>query len=47
MVSADYNMFKLIPFADVRMYLALAFLAIGVLTGIIGSSISLRKNLKA
>ena len=47
MVSADYNMFKLIPFADVRMYLALAFLAIGVLTGLIGSSISLRKNLKA
>ena len=47
MVTTDYNMFSLIPFADVRTYLALAFVGIGVLTGIVGSSISLRKNLRA
>ena len=47
MVTTDYNMFTLIPFADVSGYLALAFIGIGVLTGVIGSSISLRKNLKA
>jgi len=44
---SDINMLSLISFGDVRGYLAVGFLAIGVLTGIIGSCISLRKHLKA
>lgn len=47
MVMTDYNMFKLVPFGDVQAVLALAFIGIGVFAGILGSSISLRKNLKA
>ncbi len=47
MISSDYRMFSLIPFSDIRGYMLLSFVGIGVLTGIIGSSISLRKNLKA
>ena len=45
--SSEYEMFKIIPFAEVRGWMFLIFAGIGVLTGIIGSSISLRKNLKA
>ena len=47
MVSTEYKMFTLIPFGELGGYLALAFIGIGVLTGIIGSSISLNKHLKA
>ncbi len=47
MVMTDYSMFKLVPFGEVQAVLALAFIGIGVFAGILGSSISLRKNLKA
>lgn len=47
MVATDYGMFKIIPFSEFQPWLLLAFAGIGVLTGVIGSSISLRKNLKA
>lgn len=47
MVVSDYGMFTIIPFADVQNWLLLIFVGIGVLTGVIGSSISLHKNLKA
>ena len=47
MVAADYSMITIIPFADLSNWLLLIFIGIGVLTGIIGSSISLHKNLKA
>ena len=46
-VANDYGMFTLIPMKDIQMYLLGGFLGIGVLTGVIGTSISLRKNLKA
>ncbi len=46
-VVADYKMFTLIPFGDIGGYLLIAFVGIGVLTGIIGSCISLNKHLKA
>ena len=47
MVESDYSMFTIIPFTDVQSWLMLIFVGIGVLTGVIGSSISLHKNLKA
>ena len=47
MVETDYGMFTIIPFASLQNWLLLIFVGIGVLTGIIGSSISLRKNLRA
>lgn len=46
-VVSDYEMFKLIPYSDLQWLMLGVFAAIGILTGIIGSSISLRKNLKA
>ena len=46
-VASDYTMFKIIPFAEMQNWLLLIFVGIGVLAGVIGSSISLRKNLKA
>lgn len=46
-VVSDYEMFKLIPYSDIQWIMLGIFAAIGILTGIIGSSISLRKNLKA
>ena len=46
-VASEYNMFKIIPFAEMQNWLLLIFVGIGVLAGVIGSSISLRKNLKA
>lgn len=47
MVTTDYKMFTLIPFSDISGYMAIAFVGIGILTGIIGSSISLNKHLRA
>ena len=46
-VATDYQMFKLVPFDTVHLPILLSFIVIGVVTGIVGSSISLRKNLKA
>lgn len=46
-VISDYDMFTIIPYANVQGWLLLAFVVIGVITGIMGSSISLRKHLKA
>lgn len=47
MVSSDIQMVELMSFGDIKGVVVLAFLAVGVLTGIIGSCISLRKNLQA
>ena len=47
MFTTDYNMIKIVPFGDFGFNLGIAFFVIGVITGIIGSSISLRKNLRA
>lgn len=47
MVSSDIQMIELVSFGDIRGIVVLAFLAVGILTGIIGSCISLRKNLQA
>ena len=46
-ISKDFQIINLITFEDVRIFVALGFLAIGVVTGIIGSSLSLSKYLKA
>ena len=46
-VLTEYDMFKIIPMSDIYGWLLLAFVSIGVFTGVVGSSISLRKNLKA
>ena len=47
MVSSDIKMIELVPYGDIAGIVALAFLAVGILTGIIGSCISLHKNLQA
>ena len=47
MVSSDIKMIELVPYGDIAGMVALAFLAVGILTGIIGSCISLHKNLQA
>jgi cell division transport system permease protein len=47
LVLNDYNMISIIPFEDIQLSFLVAFAVIGVVAGIIGSSISLRKNLKA
>ncbi len=46
---AEYNirLVHILPFDNVKYIVLGAFLAIGIFTGIVGSSISLRKNLKA
>ena len=46
MVMSDLQMITIVAFETVQMPLLWAFLAIGVLTGIIGSSISLGKYLR-
>ncbi len=46
-IIADYNMISVMAYADISYYVIAAFLVIGVVTGIIGSSISLRKYLHA
>ena len=47
MISADTPIIEMISFDAIRLPVAVAFIGIGVLTGIIGSCISLRKNLDA
>ena len=46
-ISADTPIIEMISFDAIRLPVAVAFIGIGVLTGIIGSCISLRKNLDA
>lgn len=47
MLSGSLAFVDIIPFGDVYQLIALAFLGVGILTGIIGSTISTRKHLKA
>ncbi len=47
MISVDYSMFSVVSFSEVQYFVLGAFAVIGVVTGIIGSSISLNKYLKA
>lgn len=46
-VLMSLDMIKLIPFHDVNLFLLLGFAAVGVITGIVGSCISLGKYLKS
>lgn len=46
-VGSDYTMIALKPFGEFQWILLGGFVLVGILTGIIGSSISLRKYLKA
>lgn len=47
MIASDIKMIEMLSFDSIGVTVALAFLGVGVLTGVIGSSISLRKNLQA
>ena len=47
MGSTDIPMIDLIPFSDIGGIMAIAFIGVGVLTGVVGSCISLHKNLQA
>ncbi len=47
MLGDNFNMITILQFDEIRMYVAAAFLAIGIITGIIGSTISTRRYLKA
>jgi len=47
MMSENFNMITIVPFDGLKMTVALAFVGIGVITGIIGSTISTRKYLRA
>ncbi|MBE6622349.1 MAG: FtsX-like permease family protein [Ruminococcaceae bacterium] len=47
MMTTDLQMIEIIPFAEIRGILIVGCLVIGVLTGLIGSAISIRKYLKA
>lgn len=46
-VVADYHMISLVPYQSFQWLLLGGFMAVGIITGIIGSAISLRKYLKA
>ncbi len=46
-ISGDAPIIELISFDAIRLPVALAFIGLGVLTGVVGSCISLRKNLNA
>jgi len=47
MLGENFNMITIMPFVDIRLEVGLAFLGIGVITSIIGSTISTRKYLRA
>ena len=47
MIGSEYNIITVIPFKELSLFLLLGFIAIGIVTGVIGSCISLRKYLKA
>ncbi len=46
-VSTNYGMVTIVPFADLQIVLLAGFAFVGIVTGIIGTSISLSKHLKA
>ena len=46
MVATDLPMISLIGFADISKFVLIGFISIGVVTGVIGSSISLSKYIK-
>lgn len=45
-MSNDYKMISMTPLSEVQTYLILGFIVIGVIAGILGSAISLRKYMK-
>lgn len=47
MIGDNFNMLSILSFNDIRAMVAIAFVGIGIITGIIGSTISTRKYLKA
>jgi len=47
MVTTELQMISILQFKDINVYIAMAFLAIGVCTGIVGSCISLTRYLKS
>lgn len=47
MIGDNFNMLTILDFSDIRSMVAIAFVGIGIVTGIIGSTISTRKYLKA
>lgn len=46
MVVSTMNMISVVPLADVSIYIILSFVLIGVITGLLGSELSMRKYLK-
>ncbi len=46
MIISDMQMISVIPLSDVSLYLILSFVLIGVVTGLLGSELSMRKYLK-
>ena len=46
-VQTEVQFITLMPFADIKYIVLAGFLIIGIVTGIVGSCISLRKHLKA
>ena len=46
-VSVNYGMIDIVPFGQLQNVLLIGFAAVGIITGIIGTSISLSKHLKA
>ena len=46
-IGLNYGMIDIVPFTDIYKLLLAGFVAVGVITGIIGTSISLSKHLKA
>jgi len=47
MIVSDFNMLSVIPYDDVKLYVLIGFAAIGIVTGVIGSVISLSKYMRA
>lgn len=47
MITGEMALIKLIPYDEMRLQIFVAFIVVGVLTGIIGSIISLRKRIEA
>ena len=46
MVATDLQMISLMSFGDISSFVLIGFIAIGIITGVIGSSISLNKYTK-
>jgi cell division transport system permease protein len=46
-MAAEFGMIEIIPFEEIKFLLLAGCLAVGVITGLIGSAISIRKYLKA